>query len=65
VNIRGVSAHADCAMLTEWVKGAGPPGTAFVVHGEPASAATLAEALRSGLDWNSVVPRYQERVRIA
>ena len=30
----------------------------------PASAAALADTLRTRLDWNAVVPRFQERVRI-
>ncbi len=62
VSIRGFSAHADEAMLTDWVRGAGAPGTAFVVHGEPASSAAFADQLRTELGWNSVVPRYEERV---
>ena len=64
VNIRGFSAHADAAMLVDWLKGIGDPRSAFVVHGEPASADALARDLRVSLGWNAVVPRYEERVRI-
>ena len=64
VSIRGFSAHADSTMLTDWVRGAGTPGTAFVVHGEPESSASFAGQLRTELGWNSVVPRYEERVRL-
>ena len=65
VNIRGFSAHADSSMVIDWLKGIHEPRGAFVVHGEPDSAAALAGTLRTSLDWNAVVPRFQERVRIA
>ena len=64
VNIRGYSAHADAPMLLDWLKAIPEPRCAFVVHGDPASAEALAGELRSGLGWNAVVPRYQERVQI-
>lgn len=64
VNIRGYSAHADSSMVTDWLKGVHEPRCAFVVHGEPDSAAALADTLRTHLGWNTVVPRFQERVKI-
>jgi metallo-beta-lactamase family protein len=63
-NIRGFSAHADAEMLVDWLTAIPGPSSAFVVHGESASAEALAHELRRTLGWNAVVPRYQERVRI-
>jgi metallo-beta-lactamase family protein len=44
--ISGLSAHTDRKGLLEWAKSAGSPGRIFVNHGEPAPAASMAEALR-------------------
>lgn len=42
-----LSAHADRAELLHWVAGMQrPPGTVYLVHGEPGPAAVLAAALR-------------------
>lgn len=64
VNIRGYSAHADSEQLIAWLGRASEPRSVFVVHGEPASAASLASALHGRLGWNAVVPRFGERVRV-
>ncbi|HEX2894019.1 MAG TPA: MBL fold metallo-hydrolase [Marmoricola sp.] len=64
-NIRGFSAHADADELVDWLRNLPEPRTAFVVHGEPASAATLASRLRTELGWTAVVPRFEERVRVS
>ena len=64
VNIRGFSAHADAGQLVDWLRDVPEPRTAFVVHGEPASAQTLASRLRTELGWTAVVPRFEERVRV-
>jgi len=63
VDIRGFSAHADADQVVAWLRDSPAPSTAFVVHGEPDSAAALAQRLRSELGWTAVVPRYEERVR--
>jgi metallo-beta-lactamase family protein len=60
--VRGLSAHADADETLRWL-GEIDPGTAYVVHGEPDAADALARRLR-GRGWLSVVPRYQERVRL-
>lgn len=60
--VRGLSAHADVEETLGWL-GEIDPGTAYVVHGEVASAEALAGRLASR-GWLSVVPRYQERVRL-
>ena len=54
--IGGLSAHADQAGLLDWLKGfEQPPGTVFVVHGEPESSSVLAECIRDELHWKNVI----------
>lgn len=63
--IDGFSVHADGDELVEWLrKTPGQPETCFVVHGGPEASAALRDRLDHELDWNAVVPRYLERVRI-
>lgn len=62
VVVDGFSAHADADELVAWLSTVRPPQTAYVVHGEPTSAAALAARLDSELGWNAVVPEYLERV---
>lgn len=62
-NITGFSAHADAGQLLSWARDASPR-TAFVVHGEPRSAETLAHAFTADLGWTAVVPSFMERVVI-
>ncbi len=64
VDVGGFSAHADAAQLLDWLATSPPPDCAFVVHGEPAAAQALAGDLQTKLGWNSVVPRFGERVRV-
>lgn len=40
------------------------PETVFVVHGEPAAATALHDAIERSLGWMAAVPRYVENVRI-
>ncbi|MGW4210256.1 MBL fold metallo-hydrolase RNA specificity domain-containing protein [Lentzea sp. NPDC004789] len=56
------SAHADADELVAWAATGPAPATTYVVHGEPESAATLADRLETGLGWTAVVPRDGERV---
>ncbi|MDR2088011.1 MAG: MBL fold metallo-hydrolase [Clostridiales Family XIII bacterium] len=45
-NLEGFSGHADSDGLTEWISGfRRPPGTVFLVHGEPAAKRALAERI--------------------
>lgn len=60
--VRGLSAHADVEETLRWLAEI-DPGTAYVVHGEVAAAEALAHRLE-GRGWLSIVPRYQERVRL-
>jgi metallo-beta-lactamase family protein len=64
VNIRGYSAHADREQMVSWLRHAPKPRGVFVVHGEPDSAKALAHSLHERLGWTSVVPRFQEKVRV-
>ena len=64
VNIRGYSAHADYNDMVAWLSNAPEPRGVFVVHGEPDSAAALANTLETRLGWTAVVPRFQEKVRV-
>jgi metallo-beta-lactamase family protein len=66
VDIPDYSVHADADALVGWLSGiAEPPDVVYVVHGEPASSAALAARIRGDLGWCAVVPRQDERVRLA
>lgn len=57
------SVHADADDLDAWLEGLHPrPRTVYVTHGEPDSAAALAERIRSRLGVAAVVPSYGEKV---
>ncbi|GAB3823945.1 MBL fold metallo-hydrolase RNA specificity domain-containing protein [Hymenobacter jeollabukensis] len=58
----GFSAHADRGELLRWLHGfQQAPKRTFVVHGEPAAAASLAQTLRLERGWaNVTVPEYGE-----
>jgi metallo-beta-lactamase family protein len=64
VDLGGFSVHADAEELAAWVGGMQePPGTVFVVHGEPPAAEAL--AARLGADGVSAVVAHDgERVRL-
>lgn len=58
VTLDGLSAHADRAEILRWVRGFDrPPRRAFIVHGEPAPAESLAAALHTELGWSVSVAR--------
>jgi metallo-beta-lactamase family protein len=63
--VHGFSAHADADDLVAWLSTMPEPGCAYVVHGEPESAAALAQRLDDELGWAAVVPEHGERVRLA
>lgn len=66
VDLPTLSVHADSAELVDWVaSNQREPDTVYVVHGEPQASEALAAAIRSALDWTTVVPRFGERVRLA
>jgi metallo-beta-lactamase family protein len=62
--LRSLSVHADADGLEHWISALPePPDTVFVVHGEPAASAALAERLVSN-DVNAVVPTQFEIVQL-
>jgi metallo-beta-lactamase family protein len=58
------SAHADADELMAWATSGPAPATTYVVHGEPESAATLADRLETERGWTAVVPKDGERVLV-
>jgi metallo-beta-lactamase family protein len=55
--VPGLSGHADRRGLLRWLGHLkNPPKQTFLTHGEPTSAATLAETLRSQKGWRVTVP---------
>ena len=66
VSFPGFSAHADQAEILAWLGAAPrPPQMVFTVHGEPAAAATLRDAISAQLGWAAAVPRDLGRGRVA
>ena len=65
VSVPAFSVHADAGELVAWL-GRAPraPETTFVVHGEPAAATALHDAIERELRWTAAVPRYLEHVRL-
>jgi metallo-beta-lactamase family protein len=64
VRIPALSGHADHRELLRWLEPLPPPKLTFLTHGEPASAAMLAEQLRRLRGWNTVVPKHGERFEL-
>ena len=63
VALTDFSVHADADEVLAWLdRMPEPPGTVYVVHGEPRASATLAERIRGELGWCAVVPQHGERV---
>ncbi len=57
----GLSAHADREDLTRWLSGLKePPRETFVIHGEPKSAQSFADLLKTKKGWNASVPAYDD-----
>jgi len=65
VNVPAFSVHADRAEIINWLRAApSPPGTVYVVHGDPAAAQSLRAEIWKQLGWNAVVPRHLEQVSL-
>lgn len=63
--IDALSAHADAAETLRWLAGfERPPGVTYLVHGEPAAAAALADAIRARYGWKVEIARDGETVAL-
>lgn len=62
VQIQGLSVHADADEVCNWLATSDTkPTHTFIVHGEPASSAAMAEKINLKLGWNTVVPRLAQK----
>ena len=62
VQVEGLSVHADADEVCAWLgTNKTPPTHTFIVHGEPASSAAMAEKINVKLGWNTVVPRLGQK----
>ena len=65
VNVPAFTVQADQGEIIAWLNSAPHrPEICYVVHGEPAAADALRDAIRRQLGWNAVVPRHLEQVRL-
>ena len=63
--VEGFSAHADWQAVLRWLGALkNAPKTVFTTHGEPESAAAMAQHIRDRFGWNVVVPGYEQRVEL-
>ncbi|MEU4099331.1 MBL fold metallo-hydrolase RNA specificity domain-containing protein [Streptomyces tanashiensis] len=58
------SAHADSDQILDWLRGAPPPHTTYLVHGEEEASAALRDRIDHELGWTAVVPRSGEAVLV-
>jgi metallo-beta-lactamase family protein len=65
VDLAEFSVHADADETIAWLSSAPrQPRACYVVHGEPAASAALADRITDELGWLAVVPRDGEKVRV-
>ncbi len=63
--IDALSAHADRDDILRWLEGfERPPRVTYLVHGEPAAARALSQAIRDRFGWNVEVARDGETVSL-
>lgn len=63
--IDGFSAHADWKAVLRWLGGLeNAPKAVFTTHGEPESAAAMAQHIRDEFDWNVIEPEYLQTVEL-
>ena len=59
------SDHADTPELLEWLQTLRrPPKHTYLVHGEPAAASQLRDALKKDLGWDVQIATYREKVQV-
>ena len=59
------SAHADRGEILRWLRGfVRPPAMTYIVHGEPAAATALCDAIASELHWRAAVAEDGQRVTL-
>lgn len=59
------SDHADTAELLEWLRTfTNKPSATYLVHGEPAAASQLRDAMTKELGWNVQIAQWMEKVEI-
>jgi metallo-beta-lactamase family protein len=57
VQLYALSAHADYAEMTDWLKkSAISPKRVFITHGEPEAAKSFQQLLKKSFGWNVIVP---------
>jgi metallo-beta-lactamase family protein len=60
-----LSAHADAAEITSWLRGfKAPPRQTFITHGEPAAADAMRLRIERELHWPCHMPYYLESVAL-
>jgi metallo-beta-lactamase family protein len=63
--VEGFSAHADWKAVLRWLEGlTAAPKMVFTTHGEPGSAAAMAQHIRDRFGWNVVVPQFEQVVEL-
>ncbi len=63
--VPGLSGHADRSELLRWLSSIKePPKQVYLTHGEPDSAAALAETLRAERGWKVTVPAMGDSVEL-
>ncbi len=63
--VEGFSAHADWKAVLRWLSGLHTtPKMVFTTHGEPESAAAMAEHIKETFGWNVEVPQYGEKFEL-
>ena len=63
--VEGFSAHADWKAVLRWLEGLKiEPKEVFTTHGEPESAAAMAEHIRERFNWKVTVPQYQQKIEL-
>jgi metallo-beta-lactamase family protein len=59
------SDHADTPELLQWLRTfTHNPGVTYLVHGEPAAAQALRQAITQALGWTVEVAKWMEKVEI-